>query len=861
VNSILIFYICQVPCGNDLCASLILAVIPVLTGYLGVPTQKAFGIGTRMSNNTVSAGIHSMQRASGFDDNALVWCFILSLSAQKAGRISPLNFSPIICYCKNSKTVKTSGDSLTGKTSFFSNIRQIFLSFIEKYHPFNIKFFKAIVGISMTLLMGTVLILGWFSSEKVKEIVTDDFNQQQLVLARHAATQIENSLESLKRELQLLSISPSLQYIEMTWLINRMDVAFSSIKHEGTLEMRLIEPKNKRVYHVTGQHECSSGTMGPDDSSYISWAQKKENIGQIMFTSISTIQFNGEPARPIMRMVIPVWQISVDESHPVATNKFSGVLIFVLDVSRLISNITSEIRSGKTGYSWVIDENGTFLYHQDQSFIGKNAFKVRKGKKPTISFDRINEIQKDKMLKGDEGTSWYISGWHRGVEGEIRKLIAYTPISFNDKVKNKIWSVAVVAPVSEIEGPIHEIQQRQILLQALIIFVILFGGIFINFMILSWSNTLEQEVTKKTIELKKSEQQYKSLVENAEDIIFTVDYHGNILSINRYGAYFLTLREESIVGRNLLELISWPSSEVLLTMIKKVFETKESKQITHLVLIEDREYWLNTHFRRLWDEQGNIYAVLGISRDITERKEMEEHSYYTEKLAAMGTLAAGVAHEINNPLAVILGFTDILLEKVQPDSDEYDILKTIEKQGLNAKRVVENLLSFARHKEQKQEAINVNEGIESVLNIMGNTLVVNKISVKRQFEENLPAIIGDTGELQQVIFNIINNAIYAMQGGGILTITTKSLNENVEIKIADTGVGIKKEHRKRIFDPLFTTKEVGKGTGLGLSVSYGIVKKHGGSITFDTKTKEESEEPGTTFIIDFPVAKNDSLSE
>jgi two-component system NtrC family sensor kinase len=750
---------------------------------------------------------------------------------------------------------------LTGKIPFSVNLRRIILSFIEKYHPFNIKYFKTILGIIMTLLMAAVLILGWLSSQKVREIVTDDFNQQQLVLARHAATQIENSIESLKRELQLLSISPSLQYIEKTWLINRMDIAFSSIKHEGTLEMRLIEPKNKRVYHVNDLHQCSSETMNPDDASYIAWAQKKENIGQIMFTSISTLQHNGQPDQPIMRMVTPVWQISVDESHPVATHEFSGVLVFVLDISRLIGNITKEIRSGKTGYSWVIDENATFLYHQDESFIGKNAFMVRKGKKPTISFARINEIQKDKMLAGKEGTSWYISGWHRGVEGEIKKLIAYTPITFNEKDKNRIWSVAVVAPVSEIENPVHEIQQRQIFLQAFIIIIIFFSGLTVNFMLLSWSNTLEQEVTKKTIELKKSEQQYKSLVENAEDIIFTVDYHGNILSINRYGAYFLTLREENIVGRNLMELISWPSSEVLLTMIKKVFETKESKQITHLVLIEDREYWLNTHFRRLWDEQGNIYAVLGISRDISERKEMEEHSYYMEKLAAMGTLAAGVAHEINNPLAVILGFTDILLEKVQPDSDEYDILKTIEKQGLNAKRVVENLLSFARHKEQNQEPINVNEGIESVLNVMGNTLVVNKISVKRQYEENLPAIIGDTGELQQVFFNIINNAIYAMQGGGILTITTKSLNEKVELKIADTGCGIKKEHTKRIFDPLFTTKEVGKGTGLGLSVSYGIVKKHGGSITFDTKTKEESEEPGTTFIIDFPVAKNDSLSE
>jgi len=142
------------------------------------------------------------------------------------------------------------------------------------------------------------------------------------------------------------------------------------------------------------------------------------------------------------------------------------------------------------------------------------------------------------------------------------------------------------------------------------------------------------------------------------------------------------------------------------------------------------------------------------------------------------------------------------------------------------------------------------------LAVMNNTLLLNKISVKQDLQDNLPLIIADSGELQQVYFNIINNAIHAMQGGGILTITTRSFNNDaVEINIADTGPGIKKEHRNRIFDPLFTTKDVGKGTGLGLSVSYGIVTKHGGAITFETKTREESEETGTTFIIAFPAAK------
>lgn len=734
----------------------------------------------------------------------------------------------------------------------------MFLSLVEKYHPFNVKYFKLLVFFIMTLLLGAVLILGWRSSQKVKEIVTGDFNQQQLVLARHTARQIENSIETLKRELVLLSLSPSIQYSESPSIGNRMVITFSSIKHEGTLEIRFIENKLRKVYHILENHKFSSGPLTTEDNNYLDWASKKENKGKILLTKVTPVTFNDNTETPIMKIITPVWQVSVDESHPVASNNFSGVLLFTIDAKSLIHNITREIRSGKTGYSWVIDENGTFLYHQEQAFIGQNAFEARKGKKSTISFARINEIQKDKMLKGEEGASWYISGWHRGIEGEIKKLIAYTPIKLDDKAGGRIWSVAVVAPVTEVEGAIHSIHIQQFILQGLIIFLILFGGLFINFMILSWSNILEQEVAKKTVELKKSEQRYKSLVENAEDLIFTIDYKGNFLSINKYGAHFLDRNEEEIIGHNLSEIFTWPSAEVLLLMIQNVFDTKESKQITHMIIIGERQSWLNTNFRRLFDEAGNIYAVLGISRDITERRKIEEHSYYTEKLASMGTLAAGVAHEINNPLGIILGFTDLLLEKFPVDSEEYDLLKTIEKQGLNAKRVVENLLNFARHKEHKEELVDINQNILTVLSVMGNTLLLNKIKQKQFLEDDLPPVKADPGELQQVFFNLFNNAIHAMQGSSqaVLTVSTKSLhNSMVEIRVTDTGHGIKQEHRNRIFDPLFTTKEVGKGTGLGLSVSYGIITKHSGTITFKSKTKEDSEETGTTFIIKFPAAE------
>ncbi|QER42952.1 PAS domain S-box protein [Thermodesulfobacterium sp. TA1] len=726
---------------------------------------------------------------------------------------------------------------------------------IEKYHPFNLKYFKLIFTVVMIFLLGMGLLLGWFSTIKIREIVIEDFNQQQLMLARYAASQIENSIELLKRELTLLSLSPAIQYSEKPALINRMNITFLSAKYEGVREIKFIEDKIKNTYKVMEANKCIIKNLQNEDIEFLNWASLKQNKGKILFTEIIKCTDEDNSQKLIMKMVTPVWQVSIDESHPVATNKFSGALVFTVDVTHLVSKVAAKIMSGKTGYAWVIDNKGTFLYHEEKSFIGQNAFEARKAKKPTISFTRVNEIQKEKMLKGEEGTSWYISGWHRGVEGEIKKLIAYTPIKLKEEPEPVIWSIAVVAPISEVEGAIKTVHFQQMLLQGIIIFIILSVGFFVNFILVTWSNILEKEVAKKTVELKKSEERYRSLIENAEDIIFTLDSEGKITSMNKFGLEFFGNKESDIIGKNIVDIFI-PDGEILMINVKQIFKTGESKQIIHKIILDNKDFWFNTNLRGLKDEKGNIYSILGIARDITDRKKMEEQSYYTEKLASLGTLAAGVAHEINNPLAIILGFTDILLEKLPQDSQEYDVLKTIEKQAINAKRIVENLLSFVRHKEHKEQLININDCVETVLAIMNNMIVINNIEVAKDLQQNLPFVKGDAGELQQVFFNIINNAIYVMKGGGILKISTRYDGEWVEISISDTGYGIPKEYRNRIFDPFFTTKEVGKGTGLGLWVSYNIVKKHNGIITFVTKTKEESEQTGTTFIVKLPPIKD-----
>jgi hypothetical protein len=167
-----------------------------------------------------------------------------------------------------------------------------------------------------------------------------------------------------------------------------MEIAFSRIKDEGGLEIRFVEDKYITT-HVVDNHGYQTVHPYSEDIDYLRWARQKENKGTILISDVFPIVYESSYQKLIMNIASPVWQVSVDEMHPVRTNEFSGVLIFVVDVTALIEEITEDIRSGKTGYAWVIDNKGTFLYHPEVGFIGKNAFEARKEKKPTISFAKF----------------------------------------------------------------------------------------------------------------------------------------------------------------------------------------------------------------------------------------------------------------------------------------------------------------------------------------------------------------------------------------------------------------------------------------------------------------------------------------
>jgi two-component system NtrC family sensor kinase len=222
----------------------------------------------------------------------------------------------------------------------------------------------------------------------------------------------------------------------------------------------------------------------------------------------------------------------------------------------------------------------------------------------------------------------------------------------------------------------------------------------------------------------------------------------------------------------------------------------------------------------------------------------------SEKLASLGRLAAGVAHEINNPLTGVLTFAHLLREKPNMDEQDKEDLDLIIRETTRAAEIVRRLLDFSRERPVMIQQLEINEVVHRTLQLIRNQKLFEGIIITERLGENLPEINGDMNRLQQVFLNLMLNSCEAMPGGGSMTIDTLAENGEVRIEIADTGNGIKAEVMERIFEPFFTTKPVGQGTGLGLAVTYGIIQQHGGSIEV-----ESEEGKGTKFIIGLPAVK------
>jgi two-component system, NtrC family, sensor kinase len=342
----------------------------------------------------------------------------------------------------------------------------------------------------------------------------------------------------------------------------------------------------------------------------------------------------------------------------------------------------------------------------------------------------------------------------------------------------------------------------------------------------------------------------RNILNNTQSMILVLDTAGLISYANRR-CFEAGYREPDLLGRPLVEMVPQARRPTLAEALER---TLEGTAVENLELPVYRGNGTAGHFSislsPMRDEQGDINSVVVVMADITDAADLQAKLMHTEKMAALGQLVSGVAHEVNNPLAAIVGFTDLLLENAAVPSEAKEELRVILQEAQRTRVIVQNLLSFARHMPAQREPVRVNSILRQTLQLRAYDFSNHGVQMTERYEDELPLTIGDTHQLQQVFLNILNNAYDAIQEvrrPGKMEITTSHSEGHVEIAFRDNGPGISQP--ERIFDPFFTTKEVGKGTGLGLSICYGIIHAHRGEIL----ARNNSDGIGCTFVVRLPI--------
>ncbi len=341
------------------------------------------------------------------------------------------------------------------------------------------------------------------------------------------------------------------------------------------------------------------------------------------------------------------------------------------------------------------------------------------------------------------------------------------------------------------------------------------------------------------------------ILSNTQSLILVADTAGLISYANRrwYEAGF---EQRELLGRPLLELAApgyvRPLSDALQAILRGGQVDNLELQITRG---NGQAGQFSVNLSPMRDEQGNINSIVVVMTDITDSSELRGKLVHAEKMAAVGQLVSGVAHEVNNPLTAILGFADLLLENPELPATAIKDLRVILQEAQRTKQIVQNLLSFARQMPPQRNPLQLNPILRRTIQLRSYDFNSHGVEIIEHLDEGLPDVIGDAQQLQQVFLNILNNAYDAVHEVGRparIEIMTTKVGDAVEVSFTDNGYGI--SHPDRIFDPFFTTKEVGKGTGLGLSICYGIVKEHAGEILCHNNV----DRPGATFIVRFPAA-------
>jgi PAS domain S-box-containing protein len=358
-------------------------------------------------------------------------------------------------------------------------------------------------------------------------------------------------------------------------------------------------------------------------------------------------------------------------------------------------------------------------------------------------------------------------------------------------------------------------------------------------------------------EIRRVERHLASVVNSANDLVLSLNVDGSILTWNRAASRVSGLSADAAHGQMLLALVPETQQTIMADMLEA---------LRHGATVQQTEINLITSQRQAipiaWScspivtDDGEVIGIVAIGRDLTEQRRLEAQLIQSTKMASLGVMAGGIAHELRNPLGIILASAQLLQDHYDDTSLRDQCTTKIQDATKRSSLIIDNLLKFARPMSVHMQLLDINVVIEDTFVLMTHQLVLQQIRLIKQLPFNLPQVYGNSALLQQVFTNLILNACNAIEQNGSLTVTTRANHTNlIEIQFTDTGCGIAPETLPKIFDPFFTTRPTGKGTGLGLSISYTIIQQHHGEITVQSAIGQ-----GTTFIVSLPAVSGTTIA-